>query len=98
MDAMVGNDVSTMMTDPFMSIAVAYGAQTTRGLLDQPGQIVSTSEGDVIASATSVTIKTGSLANITLDTAITVDGSNYKVRDVVKIDDGKLTRLDLIEA
>lgn len=95
---MIGTDVSSMLNDPFMSVAVVYGAQTTRGLLDRPGQIVSTSEGDVIASATSLTIQTGSLANIALDTAITVDGGSFKVRDVVKIDDGSLTRLDLIEA
>lgn len=98
MDSMIGSDVSSMLNDPFMSVAVVYGAQTTRGLLDRPGQIVSTTEGDVIASATSLTIKSDSLTNVTLDSPITADGGSFKVRDVMKIDDGTLTRLDLIEA
>lgn len=94
MDGMIANDLASMMSDPFATVAVAIGSSSTRGYLDQGDQNVQEQFGNnAQVRVTAVTIATGSLDGLVIDADITVNAIGYKVREIVVADDGKLTHI-----
>lgn len=74
-------------------VAVTYGADSTYGHFE-------TADGrsfdpPVIGVVRHVTVATGRIENPTQDSAITVDGISYTVRDHERVDGGALTRIYL---
>jgi hypothetical protein len=91
-------DLEFVMAD-VLSVCVVYGTQSTRGMKSEGDHVVNDGElGGVQFSATTVAIKTGSLTNLTEDSSIRVDGTSYKIRDISKQDDGKLTVIQVARA
>lgn len=94
MDSMVGADLASMMADPFFTVAISIGSSSTRGLFDQQDELIPDAVGgQAQVRSNVVTIKKGSLAGIAIDAAITVDGTNYKVREQALSDDGLLQHI-----
>lgn len=86
-------DLPALLAD--QGVAIVFGASTTQGLLDkQQAQLPSPETGALLdVLHTTVTIVTGSLPNLAVESAITVDGVACKVRNLNPIDDGQLTEL-----
>ena len=87
-----GNDITAMLDE--IGVSVTLGANETKGLVDYADELVL--ETDVTASVgrmLAVTIKTGSLSGLAIGSALTVDGSPYKAREVLRIGDGALARI-----
>lgn len=98
MDSMIASDVSTMLTDPFTSVAVVFGAQNARGVLNESEVTESPAGFAVEQIATTLELATGALAGLAVNSAITADGRNFKVRDTAIVEDGLVTRLTLARA
>jgi hypothetical protein len=89
-----GSDITAMLDE--LGVSVTLGTNETKGLVDYADELVL--ETDVTASVgrmIAVTIKTGSLPGLAIGSALTVDGSPYKAREVLRIGDGALTRVML---
>jgi hypothetical protein len=89
-----GSDIMAMLDE--LGVSVSLGANETKGLIDYADELVL--ETDVTASVgkmMAVTIKTGSLPGLAVGMALTVDGVNYKAREVLRTGDGALTRIML---
>src|SRR5688500_1549154 len=78
-NSMIATDVSTMLTDPFTSVAVVFGAQNARGILNE-SEVTQDGNGIAVEQiATTLELATGALADVIVNSAITADGRNYKV-------------------
>lgn len=89
-----GSDIKAVLDE--LGVSVILSANETKGLIDYADELVL--ETDVTASVgrmIAVTIKTGSLPGLAVGSAITVDGSPYKAREVLRLGDGALTRIML---
>lgn len=87
-----GGDITAMLDE--LGVSVTLGANETKGLVDYADELLL--ESDVSASIgrmLAVTIKTGSLPGLAVGSTLTVDGSAYKAREVLRIGDGALTRV-----
>jgi hypothetical protein len=90
-------DLNMMMADVF-AVAITYGAQTTTGILDRGDNIVGGPDGAAYSiRTTTLSIQTGDLTSVTVDSAITVDSIAYEIADIAVTDDGKITKLTLRE-
>lgn len=97
MDASIGNDIATIMADPFMTVAVSIGNSSTRGIPDLYDQQASSFlPFDVAQKIKIVTIKTGSLAGLVDEASIVVDGVAGKVRQHLTADDGAVTHIAVV--
>lgn len=84
------------MADVF-SVAITYGAQTARGIKDDAEELVAGEEGTTFSIRRRVVyIETGDLTSVSVDSAITVDGTSYNITAIEPVGDGKLTRLTLV--
>ena len=89
------DDLSMMIADVF-SVAASYGAQSCRGFFNDSEEIIGSSEGSAFAIRTRMFhIQTGDLTSVTVDSAITVDGTSYNITAITPRDDGKITVLTL---
>ena len=73
--------------------AVEYQGVLYKGILEQPDEIVA--DGLVMTTDYELTGKTSELGSLVFDDIISVDGTNYKVRQARKIDDGKFCIVSL---
>lgn len=62
-------------------IAVVYGAQSCNGFLDKETMRAGHEGVEVVDGEESLVIRDGALTALANDTAITVDGIAYKIRD-----------------
>ena len=87
-------DLNMVMGDVF-SVAITYGAQTATGIFNQASQLAATGldGGFMNINETTVDIQSGDLTSLQQDSAITVDGTSYQIRDTQVLDDGKITRI-----
>lgn len=77
-------------------VPVQYGGRATWGHLDTADE--SAFDGaEVIGTELSVAVATGTLGRLEVDAAITVDGTEYVVRDHRRVQDGATTRIWLAE-
>jgi hypothetical protein len=89
-----GSDITAMLDE--LGVSVILSANETKGFVDYADELVL--ETDVTASVgrmIAVTVKTGSLPGLAIGSALIVDGSAYKAREVLRIGDGALTRIML---
>ncbi len=92
------NDVTAILADAKAlgaAVSVAVGATTVNGIRDDQDLVHPGFEGvAVVDRERSVLVKTGALASLANDAAITVDGTAYSVRRFEREPpDGLLTRI-----
>jgi hypothetical protein len=63
------------------------------GILDMPTQVIS--DGMVLSTDYALTAKTSEFGGLLYGDGITVDGVNYQVREVRKLDDGKFCEISM---
>lgn len=88
---MITENLDTFLSD--FGVTVVLGSTTGTGVLDTPDQFVG--DGLSISTDYSLLCKFSEFGGAAYGDAITVDGVSYTVREVRKIDDGKLCRIGL---
>jgi hypothetical protein len=83
----VNEDLDEFLAD--FGVSVTFGASTAKGILDMPTEIIA--GGMVLNTDYQLTFKTSALAGLGYQSAITVDGGSYIVREVRALDDGKMS-------
>lgn len=87
-------DTAYILGDTF-SVAFTFGAYNGRGILDTEDRSMSQADGDIVGLQTTFQVDPAAVPGIKRGSAITVDGVNYKVRDLMKQPDRTL-RLYLV--
>lgn len=88
---MFAEDLSLFLAD--FGVTCTAGAVTATGILDMPSQIIS---GDMVLSTDySLTARAADFGGLLFGDGITVDGVNYQVREVRKLDDGAFCEIGL---
>lgn len=89
-------DIASIMSDARgFSVPVVFGAINGRGIVDYVDKTVLPSLGitGVSGKVITVDIQTTAFPGIVVGSSITVDGTNYKVRDRSQVGDGAETHL-----
>lgn len=86
-------DIPALMGD--MGIAVTVGGVAGIGLLDEADQILvqDANRGEVVATATTLTIQTSAFPSAKIGDAVIVGSKNFTVRERLRESDGGLTKL-----
>lgn len=86
-------DIPALMAD--MGIAVTVGGVGGVGLLDEADQILvqDSNRGEVVATATTLTIQTSAFPSAKIGDAVIAGGRNFTVRERLRESDGGLTKL-----
>ena len=86
-------DIPALMKD--MGIAVTVGGVAGIGLLDEADQILvqDVNRGEVVATATTLTIQTSAFPNAKIGDAVIVGSRNFTIRERLRESDGGLTKL-----
>lgn len=82
--------------DPFFAtfgVPVEANGLTGTGILDMPTLAIG--DGMVLSDEYLLTCKASDFGSVSYNTAINVDGTDYRVREVRRIDDGKLCEISL---
>lgn len=85
-------DLDLFLAD--FGVAVAAGAVSGVGILDMPSEIVA--DGVVLSTDYKLTCKTSLFGALVYGDTVTVDGVNYTVREVLRLDDGAFCDLMLM--
>lgn len=86
-------DLSIFLSD--FGVSCTSGAITAMGILDMPTQIIS---GEMVLSTDyTLTARTADFGGLLYGDGITVDGVNYQVREVRKLDDGAFVEVALMK-
>jgi len=87
----LSEDLAVFLND--FGVSCTAGAVTALGILDMPSQIIS---GDMVLSTDySLTARAADFGGLLFGDGITVDGVNYQVREVRKLDDGAFVEIAL---
>ena len=78
-------DIDVFFAD--FSVIAIFSGESANVILDTPEQVI----GEVISAEYQITYKTGNFADLAYGDTITVDSIDYKVDEVMKQDDGKIT-------
>ena len=78
-------DIDVFFAD--FSVIAIFSGESANVILDMPEQVI----GEVISAEYQITYKTGNFAELGYGDTITVDSIDYKVDEVMKQDDGKIT-------
>jgi hypothetical protein len=83
-------------------VDVTFGGVTVKGILDETDLPAVTADGSVegLVHGTTLAISSPDLAllvGLTIDSALTVDGRSFTVREFLRIDDGKFRHVMLAE-
>lgn len=74
-----------------LSVAFTFGAYSGRGILDTQDSSMNQADGaDIVGLQTTFQVAPAAVPGIKRGSAITVDGVNYKVRNVMRQSDGTL--------
>ncbi len=86
-------DIPALMKD--MGIAVTVGGVAGIGLLDEADQLLvqDQNRGEVVATATTLTIQTSAFPNVKINDAVSVGLKSFTVRERLRESDGGLTKL-----
>jgi hypothetical protein len=86
-------DIPALMKD--MGIAVTVGGVGGIGLLDEADQLLvqDVNRGEVVATATTLTIQTSAFPSAKIGDAVVVNSRNFIVRERLRESDGGLTKL-----
>lgn len=87
------SDIPFLMAD--MGIPITVGGVPGIGLLDEADQIFvqDANRGEVVATATTLTIQTSAFPTCRIGDAVTVGGKTFSVRERLRESDGGLTKL-----
>ena len=77
-------------------VSCTAGSTTANGILDMPSQIVS--DGMVLTTDFTLTARFSSFGSLVSGDSITVDGTDYTVRETMLIDDGSFVEISLQKA
>lgn len=96
--AYLTSDLDAFFADPFFSVPVVMGAESTRGVFDFEDVVRQDTAGlDVLVKHRVLTIRTGTLsAALKAGATLTVDGVGFTVHDTNRQDDGLLTDVVLV--
>ena len=72
---------------------VIYDNDTYIGQLDQPDEVIV--DGRILTTEYELLVKTSDFSTIVFDKTIQVNGEEYSVRTIMKIDDGKFSKIML---
>ena len=72
---------------------VIYDNDTYIGQLDQPDEVIV--DGRILTTEYELLVKTSDFSTIVFDKTIQVNGEEYSVRTMIKIDDGKFSKIML---
>ena len=72
---------------------VIYDNDTYLGQLDQPDEVIV--DGRILTTEYELLVKTSDFSTIVFDKTIQVNGEEYSVRTMMKIDDGKFSKIML---
>lgn len=86
-------DLPALLAD--FGVPVTLGTTTVRGLLDREGELVLEEPGTsaLAEQAVILTVPTGSLPGLAPGVTLVADGTTYRVRERLQVDDGALTRV-----
>jgi hypothetical protein len=88
-------DLDVFFSTAGFGLSVTSGATTAVGILDMPSEIIA--DGVVLTTDYKLLVKTSDFPSLARGSAITVDGTNYTVREPMLIDDGKITQVFLMK-
>ena len=89
------SDVPALMRDA--GVVVTVGLVSTRGLEDTvDDEMLRETAPDLIGKVRTVIVQTGILT-LASKGSITVDGNAYKIHSIQQIDDGALTRVNVVQ-
>jgi hypothetical protein len=87
----ISEDLTVFLND--FGVSCTAGAISALGILDMPSQVIS---GDMVLTTDySLTARAADFGGLLFGDGITVDGVNYQVREVRKLDDGALVEIAL---
>ena len=72
---------------------VIYDNDTYLGQLDQPDEVIV--DGRILTTEYELLVKTSDFSTVVFDKTIQVNGEEYSVRTMMKIDDGKFSKIML---
>ena len=72
---------------------VIYDNDTYVGQLDQPDEVIV--DGRILTTEYELLVKTSDFSTVVFDKTIQVNGEEYSVRTMMKIDDGKFSKIML---
>lgn len=75
--------------------SVVRGSSSFKGILEMPDELVA--NGLAISTDYQLTVKTSDVSGLAYDEALQVDSINYKVKEFLSIDDGKMTKIILMK-
>ena len=87
---MVSEDLDGFLAD--FGVDATFNAETAKVIFDMPDLLAM--NNDVISAAYTITFKSSCFPNIGYGSPIVVNGGNYKVNTVMKIDDGAFTKAE----
>jgi hypothetical protein len=79
-------DLSVFLDSDEFAVLVTAGAVTGLGILDMPSEIIA--DGVVLTTDYKLTCEASKFGDLLHGDAVTVDGTNYTVRNTALIDDG----------
>jgi hypothetical protein len=86
-------DIPFLLADT--GVPVVIGGVSGTGLLDENDQVLVSDRngGEMLVPMTTVTVQSSAFPNMRIDTAVTVNGTNYTVRERLKTGDAALTKI-----
>lgn len=72
---------------------VIYNNSTFIGMLDEPDEIIA--DNTILSTEYELKVKTSDFKDVVFDKAIKVNSEDYVVRNIRKIDDGKISIISL---
>ena len=76
-------------------LTVSSGSDTGVGILDMPTEVIA--DGVVLTTDYRLLVKSEDFTSLSRGSAMTVDGTAYTVREVMLLDDGKITQVMLMK-
>lgn len=93
MDASLNADLDAMLADAPNSVAIVFGSSRSCGLLTiTDGERMQGQAARTLGRNIAVDFRPGTVPGLTVGSAVTVDGTQYHVRDLCPADNGLLTR------
>lgn len=91
------SDLAAAFADLWATKALTFGAQGTRGYLDQADRQMQTQEHQlVMARVTTFQYQTSALTGVVRDSEVSIEGVDYTVEHVEKLGDGLISELWLM--
>jgi hypothetical protein len=86
-------DIPFLLQDT--GVPVVVGGVSGVGLLDENDQVLVSDRngGEVLVPMTTLTVQSSAFPSMRIDTAVTVNGTNYTIRERIKTGDAALTKI-----